>query len=115
MASFFHSLIKIMPGTTPEGYKVIYCDLNDRDPKNYSLTDQMRVFDMAYLLWLNQNEKLAEGFVFVANVINMNLAFFAKMNLSVIRKFAVYLQVYSNLVILTVFLIVCHRKRCPLD
>lgn len=85
------SLVVPLETTTPEGYRVTYSRLIDRDPEKFIYNDGMRYWNMLTDLWLHLHGT-EPGHVLVADITGVQMTHALKISPVGVKKYLYYLQ-----------------------
>lgn len=88
----FPSVFAVLPKTTPEGYRVIYCKVLDSDPSRYIQTMALRIFDMVCELSLQKNGT-EEGQIIIMDMDGILMGHVGRLSLMTTKIYLHYLQV----------------------
>ncbi|XP_062125107.1 alpha-tocopherol transfer protein-like [Drosophila sulfurigaster albostrigata] len=80
-----------LPGTTPEGYRVIVGKLSDLTTANFNYADLMKLYCMIFDLWMYE-DGIQKGHVIVIDLKGCSLGHVARIGLLQMKKFLFYLQ-----------------------
>ncbi|XP_059622662.1 retinol-binding protein pinta-like [Phlebotomus argentipes] len=80
-----------LPGLTPEGYKIIFCNLLDYDATKYNFTASLKLYSFVSDLHL-WTEGTAEGHILLVDMQGMSLGHIARLGLVQMKKYITYLQ-----------------------
>lgn len=90
--TFHRSVFAVLPKTTPEGYRVIYCKVLDSEPGRYTQTTELKIFDMVCQLCLQQ-KGTEEGQIIVMDMDGIVLGHVGRLSLMTTKIYLHYLQV----------------------
>ncbi|XP_051863310.1 alpha-tocopherol transfer protein-like [Drosophila nasuta] len=80
-----------LPGTTPEGYRVIVGKLSDLTTANFNYADVMKLYCMIFDFWMYE-DGIQKGHVIVIDLKGCSLGHVARIGLLQMKKFLFYLQ-----------------------
>ncbi|XP_064552531.1 clavesin-2 [Drosophila montana] len=80
-----------LPGTTPEGYRVIVGKLEDTNASNFSYADIMKLYCMVFDYWMYE-DGIQPGHVIVIDLKGCSLGHVARIGLLQMKKFLFYVQ-----------------------
>ncbi|XP_026748247.2 uncharacterized protein LOC113509143 [Galleria mellonella] len=84
-------LITPLQTVTPEGYRAVYCQLLDDDPKKSVYSDLVRAFVMILDLW-QYEEGTVPGIIIIVNMDKVTLNHITRIDLKVAQEFFYFIQ-----------------------
>ncbi|KAG5877026.1 hypothetical protein JTB14_011944 [Gonioctena quinquepunctata] len=90
-----------LPKTTPEGYRILLYAVKDNDPTKMIFSDGIKAFCMFNDIILSE-DGLQEGYIVVFDMKGVQLGHLARVNLTALRCFMIYIQVSFHLAKITV-------------
>lgn len=87
-----YSVFAVLPKTTPDGYRVIYCKVLDSEPSRYIQTMELRIFDMVCQLWAHENGT-ENGQIIIMDMDGIVLGHVGRLSLMTTKVYLHYLQV----------------------
>lgn len=81
----------LLPGTTPEGYRVVYSRLIDYDPSHYVPIDAMKLVIMSMDLWL-RTVGPNPGYIIIVDMEGSVFSHMARLSPMTAKKYLYYLQ-----------------------
>ncbi|KAJ8725016.1 hypothetical protein PYW07_015974 [Mythimna separata] len=84
-------LIFPLPTVTKQGYRPIYCELLDADPKKFVYSDVIKAFFMVIDLW-QYEQGTVPGVALIVNLDRVSLGHISRINLTVAQQFFYFLQ-----------------------
>ncbi|XP_022829419.1 alpha-tocopherol transfer protein-like [Spodoptera litura] len=84
-------LIHPLPTLTKNGFRSIYCELLDADPKKFVYADVIKAFLMIMDLW-QYEEGTVPGVALIVNLDRVSLGHISRVNLTVAQQFFYFLQ-----------------------
>lgn len=88
----FFSCFSLLPACTPDGHRVIFCQLLHTDPSEYIFADALKLFTMLVDV-IVENEPLAPGFRIIFDMAGLTLGHVNRLSIGLIEKILFYLQV----------------------
>lgn len=88
-----------LPTLTENKYKLFIYRLADSDPEKYHFTDTVKTFFMVSDVRMVSEKDVPEGEVPIFDMSGYSLRHLAKITLPVVRKYMMYTQVESELVL----------------
>lgn len=84
-------VFSLLPGRTKEGYAVGFAKFMDRNPENFNLVEQIKLFDMCLWMWFAQTG-LINGAVFIMDMRGAVIGHMKRLNWVALKKFLFYVQ-----------------------
>lgn len=81
----------LLPGTTSDGYKVIYAVLKNADPSRYVFVNVIKLFTMLAENWL-YSLGTCPGFIIIIDMKGAVFGHVARLNPMIMKKYLYYLQ-----------------------